>query len=146
MATAAIEKIEKIENVHDDGASTRASDIAASSRDSESTMDNGKARLERCGRLKGRENSHENVNENESDCLPSSLVRDQIIDNNSAVSIEPQLTETFRIVSARHYQEPLKRPIKIQSWKKKKNGKKLRIRLGVSDGMDSCMDSESNAK
>lgn len=81
---ATIEKIEKIENIHDDGASTRASDIAASSRDSESTMDNGKSWSKRCGRLRGRENSHENVNEHESDCLPSSKVRDQIIDNNSA--------------------------------------------------------------
>lgn len=117
MATA-IEKIEKIENVHDDGTSTRLSEQAASSRDSESTMDNGKARLERCGRLVGRKNSpssHENVNEYESDCLPSSLVRDQIIDNNTAVSIEPQLTETLRAMYARHYQEPLKRAIKIQS-------------------------------
>ncbi|CRL00174.1 CLUMA_CG013449, isoform A [Clunio marinus] len=42
MATA-LEKIEKIENIRDDGASTRLSDVTATPRESESTMENAKS-------------------------------------------------------------------------------------------------------
>lgn len=45
MATA-LEKIDKIENIRDDGTSTKLSDQAASTKDSESTMDNGKKSME----------------------------------------------------------------------------------------------------
>lgn len=44
MATA-IEKIEKIENIHDDGTSTKLSDQTVSAKESDTTMENGKKSL-----------------------------------------------------------------------------------------------------
>lgn len=41
MATA-VEKFDKIENIHDDGASTRNSDLTATTKESDSTTENGK--------------------------------------------------------------------------------------------------------
>lgn len=65
MATA-IEKIDKIENVQDDGTSTKLSDQTTTTRESESTMDNGEWMQNRDGMWKNRffcPSEHENVNQ-----------------------------------------------------------------------------------
>lgn len=69
MATA-LEKFDKIDNVHDDGASTKLSDQTTTTKASESTLENGE-QLRNCVGMRHRKKTcpklHEYANTNESD-------------------------------------------------------------------------------
>lgn len=110
MATA-VEKIEKIENVHDDGTSTKLSEPTTTTRESEPVVDSGKFRLQ--GVEHTRENSTSKVltncksrSDSETHCV--------IIDNNNLVLIEHQLTAPSKVVLETRYREHLKLVIMIQ--------------------------------